>query len=123
MPGKNRVAYVWDPDCKTAWYGQGHPMKPQRLSMTHELVQGYGMLSGQLGCGMQVVRPVPATKEYTTLFHSQQYMDFLETVTEEAMSAAKVDQQKFTKSYKFSKKNIKIVEIGTSSLVFSKYHI
>ena len=25
-------------------YGLGHPMKPQRMRMTHELVSAYGML-------------------------------------------------------------------------------
>lgn len=57
---KRRVAYYYDrkffgscdgnliiylsADVGSFTYGLGHPMKPQRMRMTHELVSAYGML-------------------------------------------------------------------------------
>ncbi|CAN7949506.1 unnamed protein product [Ixodes hexagonus] len=40
---KKNVMYFWDPDVGNFHYGPGHPMKPQRLSVTHSLVLHYGL--------------------------------------------------------------------------------
>ena len=42
MP-KDRVAYFYDSDYETFYFGAEHPMKPHRLAMTHHLVLGYGL--------------------------------------------------------------------------------
>ena len=40
---KRRVAYYYDADIGNYHYGQGHPMKPHRVRMTHNLVKIYIM--------------------------------------------------------------------------------
>ena len=41
---KRRVAYYYDPDIGSYSYGLGHPMKPFRMRLTHNLVSAYNML-------------------------------------------------------------------------------
>jgi histone deacetylase 1/2 len=36
-----RVAYFYDENIGNFYYGQGHPMKPHRVRMTHQLILGY----------------------------------------------------------------------------------
>lgn len=40
IPGgqKKRVCYFFDSDIGNYHYGNGHPMKPHRIKMTHSLV-------------------------------------------------------------------------------------
>ena len=51
----------------------GHPMKPHRLAMTHNLVLNYGLQKH-----MHVYRPQRATVEQLTEFHSEDYIEFLQ---------------------------------------------
>jgi acetoin utilization deacetylase AcuC-like enzyme len=37
------VAYFYDDTIGNFNYGPDHPMKPKRISMTHELIVSYGM--------------------------------------------------------------------------------
>lgn len=44
--GDRRVAYFYDgiiyiENIGNFYYGQGHPMKPHRVRMTHQLILGY----------------------------------------------------------------------------------
>lgn len=39
---KKRISYFMDNDIGGFYYGQHHPMKPHRLSMTHNLTLAYG---------------------------------------------------------------------------------
>ena len=48
------VTYFYDADWCRYYYGAGHPMKPWRLRLTHELVVSYGMYRK-----MDVWRPRP----------------------------------------------------------------
>lgn len=41
---KRRVSYFYDNDIGSYSYGLGHPMKPFRMRLTHNLVTAYGML-------------------------------------------------------------------------------
>ncbi|KAF8181202.1 histone deacetylase RPD3 [Mycena galopus ATCC 62051] len=75
---KRRVAYYYDPDVGAYTYGLGHPMKPHRVRVTHDLVSSYGMLSQ-----MHVLRPKRATPESMTAFHTDEYINFLARVTPE----------------------------------------
>ena len=38
MSGKPKISYFYDPDVGNFYYGQGHPMKPHRVRMTHNLL-------------------------------------------------------------------------------------
>ncbi|KAI0747951.1 histone deacetylase RPD3 [Daedaleopsis nitida] len=73
---KRRVSYYYDPDVGAYTYGLAHPMKPQRMRITHELVSAYDMLPK-----MQVLRAKRATAESMTKFHTDEYVDFLSKVT------------------------------------------
>lgn len=53
--------------------GAGHPMKPHRLALTHNLVLNYGLYQK-----MEVYRPYRATPDDMTLFHLPEYIDFLQ---------------------------------------------
>lgn len=79
MPGSShsrpRVAYFYDPDVGNFHYGQLHPMKPHRLSVTHSLVLNYGLHKK-----MQVFRPYIASGPDMARFHSEEYIEFLQRV-------------------------------------------
>ncbi|KAJ2849767.1 histone deacetylase [Coemansia brasiliensis] len=62
-------------------YGPGHPMKPHRIRMTHNLVMSY-----ELYKKMSIYRAAPATCQEMTQFHSDDYVDFLHRVTPENSS-------------------------------------
>ncbi|KAJ6539885.1 histone deacetylase RPD3 [Mycena vulgaris] len=75
---KRRVAYYYDPDVGGYTYGLGHPMKPHRVRVTHDLVSAYGMLPK-----MHVLRAKRAPPESMTAFHTDEYINFLARVTPE----------------------------------------
>uniref|UniRef100_A0AC35TI02 Histone deacetylase n=1 Tax=Rhabditophanes sp. KR3021 TaxID=114890 RepID=A0AC35TI02_9BILA len=81
MLSKRKVAYYYDNDVGNYYYGQGHPMKPHRIRMTHNLVLNYGLYRK-----MEVYRPVVATFEEMTKFHSDEYMLFLKSIRPDNMS-------------------------------------
>jgi len=37
------VAYFHDREIGGYYYGEGHPMKPHRLALTHNLILNYGL--------------------------------------------------------------------------------
>lgn len=74
------VAYFYDGDVGNYSYGYGHPMKPHRMRMTHNLVTNYG-----LDRHMDILRPKRATREQMSAFHTDEYVDFLSRVTPETM--------------------------------------
>ena len=41
--GKSKVCYFYDSDVGNYYYGQGHPMKPHRIRMAHNLLLSYGL--------------------------------------------------------------------------------
>ena len=43
VKGKNRVCYFYDNEIGNYYYGQGHPMKPHRIRMAHNLLLNYGL--------------------------------------------------------------------------------
>lgn len=73
-----RVAYYYDADAGAYTYGLGHPMKPHRIRVTHELVTAYDMLPK-----MHLLRPTRATPEVMSSFHTDEYVHFLNMVTPE----------------------------------------
>ena len=85
---KKRVAYFYDADFGSFWYGDSHPMKPQRVRMTHELIASYGLYEH-----MDTYAPTQANARSMTKFHGSAYVDFLQVanqavVKENRMSAA-----------------------------------
>ncbi|MQL94946.1 hypothetical protein Taro_027608 [Colocasia esculenta] len=80
---KRRVSYFYEPTIGDYYYGQGHPMKPHRIRMAHNLVVHYS-----LHRLMEISRPYPASAVDIRRFHSDDYVGFLSSVTPEAVTAA-----------------------------------
>ena len=77
---KTKVSYFYDSDVGNYYYGSGHPMKPHRIRMTHNLCLNYGMYKK-----LKVYRPVASSVDEMSKFHSYDYIKFLETVTPDNM--------------------------------------
>lgn len=78
---QRKVCYFYDANVGNYYYGQGHPMKPHRMRMTHNLMLNYGLYKK-----MQIYRPRHATEGEATRFHSDDYIDFLRLITPDNMS-------------------------------------
>lgn len=76
MVGRNKVAYFYDSEFATFYFGENHPMKPHRLAMTHHLVLGY-----ELHRNMEVYRPRKACPAELAQFHAEDYISFLRQIT------------------------------------------
>jgi hypothetical protein len=64
------------------YYGQGHPMKPHRIRMAHNLVLAYGLYKK-----MEIYRPsLPSAFDFTR-FHSDDYINFLSSVSPDNLHA------------------------------------
>ncbi|MEJ1286734.1 hypothetical protein NN561_017743 [Cricetulus griseus] len=79
--GKKKVCYYYDGDIGNYYYGQGHPMKPHRIRMTHNLLLNYGLYRK-----MEIYRPHKATAEEMTKYHSDEYIKFLRSIRPDNMS-------------------------------------
>eukprot|EP01018_Ginkgo_biloba_P034375 Gb_07358 [translate_table: standard] len=87
---KRKVSYFYDPDVGNYYYGQGHPMKPHRIRMTHALLVQYGLHKH-----MQVLKPYPARDRDLCRFHADDYVAFLRGITPETQA----DQMKALKRF------------------------
>ncbi|XXG64719.1 hypothetical protein AAC387_Pa05g2595 [Persea americana] len=77
MPSsKDRISYFYDGDVGNVYFGPNHPMKPHRLSMTHNLVLSY-----ELHKKMEIYRPHKAYPVELAQFHSADYVEFLHRIT------------------------------------------
>lgn len=79
---QKRISYFYDEQSSGFHYGAGHPMKPQRLALTHELVFQYGLHSRMNLYGLR-----PATDSELLMFHSREYVEFLKKITPELAEA------------------------------------
>ena len=77
---KRRVSYFYDTDVGSYTYGLGHPMKPHRIRMAHELVSAYNLLSDPT---LTHFRSTRASAQQMTAFHTDEYIHFLNRVTPE----------------------------------------
>uniref|UniRef100_A0A8B9KXZ3 Histone deacetylase n=1 Tax=Astyanax mexicanus TaxID=7994 RepID=A0A8B9KXZ3_ASTMX len=78
---KKKVCYYYDGDVGNYYYGQGHPMKPHRIRMTHNLLLNYGLYRK-----MEIYRPHKANGEEMTKYHSDDYIKFLRSIRPDNMS-------------------------------------
>jgi histone deacetylase 1/2 len=69
---------------------KGHPMKPHRVRMTHNLVVNYGLYRT-----MEVFRPRLCTPEAMTRFHSDDYISFLRVISPDNMQEYSRALQRF----------------------------
>ena len=75
-----RVDYFYDASIGLYSYGEGHPMRPHRVRLTHDLVVNYGLYKH-----MNVFRPKPATVADMAAFHTDEYIRFLSQVSPDNM--------------------------------------
>ncbi|CAN0034827.1 putative histone deacetylase 1-B [Petromyzon marinus] len=87
---KRKVCYYYDGDIGNYYYGQGHPMKPHRIRMTHNLLLNYGLYRK-----MEIYRPHKATSEEMTKYHSDDYIKFLRSIRPDNMSEYSKQMQRF----------------------------
>jgi len=87
---KTRVCYFYDVDVGNYYYGTGHPMKPHRIRMTHNLLLNYGLYKK-----MEIYRPRHATKQEMTQFHADDYVKFLRLITPDNMHEYTKQLQRF----------------------------
>ncbi|CAG8470808.1 5292_t:CDS:2 [Acaulospora colombiana] len=78
LSSKQRVAYFHNKDVGAFHFGPQHPMKPERLTLTNDLVLGY-----RLHEKMDVFCPPRATDEELMEFHQASYINFLKKITPE----------------------------------------
>mmetsp|Transcript_7974 Transcript_7974/g.24033 ORF Transcript_7974/g.24033 Transcript_7974/m.24033 type:complete len:405 (-) Transcript_7974:430-1644(-) len=92
MEHRSRVSYFMENDIGEFYYGPKHPMKPHRLSMTHNLFFAYG-----LNKFATIYRPRKATAEELRKFHSPEYVEFLQrcNVPVSSMEVLRKDIQRF----------------------------
>jgi len=96
QPRWKQVSYYYDPEIGNFYYGHGHPMKPHRVRMAHDLIVRYGlhrhMEVWELRLGpiavtffwttwvdacdheLQMLRPVHMSEETMQAFHSKEYI-------------------------------------------------
>ena len=76
-----RIDYFYDAQIGNFHYGEGHPMRPHRVRLTHHLMVNYGLYKH-----LNVFRPKLANKADMNAFHSDEYIRFLSDITPENMS-------------------------------------
>lgn len=69
-----KSAFIYTPEYNRFDYGQTHPFKIIRLKLCHDLLASLGVFQKE---NVQLVKPVPATKEDILLFHDEGYIDTL----------------------------------------------
>lgn len=62
---RRNVVYYYDEEMANYNFGGGNPMRPHRVKLTTQLVNGYGLTKH-----MQIMRPVERTREDIMLFHA-----------------------------------------------------
>ncbi|KAG2487168.1 hypothetical protein HYH03_014150 [Edaphochlamys debaryana] len=75
-PAEKVVAYFYDDEIGNFCYGGGNPMRPHRARMAYTLVDSYGLTKK-----MALQRPRPRDFDELTLFHADDYINFLRGVT------------------------------------------
>lgn len=87
---KKRVCYYYDSDIGNYYYGQGHPMKPHRIRMAHNLILNYGLYRK-----MEIYRPHKAVAEEMTKYHSDDYIKFLRSIRPDNVQEYNKQMQRF----------------------------
>jgi len=67
-----KAAFICSPDLWQRGHGVTHPLKPERLQRTYELLAAYGAFDGQEST---LVQPRQATREEIGLFHTEEYVE------------------------------------------------
>lgn len=71
-----RISYFYNKEIGFFEYNNRHPMKPQRVKMTHDLIVNYGLFKH-----MDVFTPQKASFKDMIEFHEPEYVKFLQNVS------------------------------------------
>lgn len=83
MDKMRQVVFLSSPALWERGHGRQHPLKPERLQRTHELLEAYGAFEL---ANVHLLAPRLATVEELTLFHTPEYVDVVR-----ALSAGRQD--------------------------------
>jgi len=67
-------AFVYTDEYFQYDYGPSHPLRVERLKLTHDLIQAYGLLDLP---GLLVFKTIPATRAEMETYHRPDYLDVL----------------------------------------------
>ena len=67
-----KAAFICSPDLWQRGHGAAHPLKPERLQRTYELLAAYGAFDGPES---MLVQPRQATPEELSLVHTEEYVE------------------------------------------------
>lgn len=87
-----RVVVLATPAMWQTGHGPDHPLKPERLRRTYELMDEFGLLRRP---NVRVVEPGPATDDQLALFHTREYIDAVRRLSEAQGSAEGVSAARF----------------------------
>ncbi|CAI0398228.1 unnamed protein product [Linum tenue] len=90
MRSKDKIAYFYDGDVGSVYFGPNHPMKPHRLCMTHHLVLSY-----DLHKKMEIYRPHKAYPSELAQFHSEDYVEFLHRIRPDTQNSFRTELARF----------------------------
>jgi acetoin utilization protein AcuC len=69
-----KTAFVYSDEFARFDYGSGHPLKPFRLKLTHDLIRACGLLAP---ADPRLIEPSMASVEDLLTFHTKEYIDIL----------------------------------------------
>jgi acetoin utilization protein AcuC len=73
-----KAAVVLSEDLWQAGHGENHPLKPERLQRTYDLLTSYGAFDGDQS---RLIPPRPATRRELLLFHTEEYLDAVQSLS------------------------------------------
>lgn len=74
-----QTVFLSSPEVWQRGHGSDHPLKPERLQRTHELLAEYGAFEAP---NVRLMAPRPATKAELLLFHTTEYVDVVRALSE-----------------------------------------
>lgn len=72
MSGGENAVFLCSERMWAGGHGESHPLKPERLRRTFELLQAYRAFDAP---GSRLVEPPPASREELALFHTRDYLE------------------------------------------------
>jgi acetoin utilization protein AcuC len=74
-----KAAFICSPSLWQRGHGASHPLKPERLQRTYELLAAYGAFDGRESI---LVQPRQATPEELGLFHTEEYIEVVRSLSQ-----------------------------------------
>ncbi len=82
-----KSAFIYSPDLWQRGHGATHPLRPERLQRTYELLAAYGAFACPEPCrrdgpDSMLVQPRQATPEELALFHTEEYIEAVRSLSQ-----------------------------------------